>query len=90
MRSFIALTVAVSVLGLINVAIAAPGTETPPLIKRTGGFLNSCDADSLQGWILYAYCFTNGQPSTAKESTLDLSKCLANGARGNLICQPQE
>lgn len=53
------------------------------MIELTVGssFAANCQHPTLSGWVLHATC-------NNVQSTLDLRNCLANGAGGNLVCQP--
>jgi len=86
MRFFFLVTVAL--LGVVDLAIAAPPSEVASVAKRDGGFTNNCIAVSLSGWTLKADC----QISTGSyiATSLDLKECLGWGAGGYILCQPEE
>jgi hypothetical protein len=85
---FSVFTMAVAVFGIINFTIATPGIKDVALASRDGGYSQSCKDIVQQGWSISASC----RHSTGRNfvsTTLDLNKCLANGAGGNMVCQPQ-
>jgi hypothetical protein len=83
-------SIVVAILGIINLAIVAPGKEAAAITKRAGEFANTCGFSTINGWTLEAQCQYQFDDSTfAQISTLDLRKCLANSG-GHMVCRPSE
>jgi hypothetical protein len=85
MRSFFLLVRLTATLMTINLALATSGNEATSLARRVTGFSDSCISQSLDGWILKAYCQDDVKWS---DTSLDLSECFAYGAGGVLVCHP--
>jgi hypothetical protein len=88
MRS-IYLPVIVALLGMIDLAVAAPGNDATTLARRDGGFSKTCmDISIFNSWTLEADCQVNSDDYI--HTRLDLTQCLGWGAGGYILCQPGE